>query len=275
MLWVIQHNLWKEEGFTSLTNALDRFGCPYEVVKVVPFTNRLIPVDYDQDIEHLEDIPEPTIPSEGLVVVCGSVTLARIAKNRGWTPGSFLNENFDYPKWRANYGAHLLNFDSEVCRFDEVSFTSSESLFVRPCKDTKAFCGQIFEKDEFEKWRDDVLVLSTGHSTLRADTRVAVAPPKQICREFRFFVVDKVLVTQSQYKLGNRVVLDPAVEPDIIAFAQEMVDMWQPSRAFVLDIALTDKGFKIVEINNLNSAGFYACDVMKIVAAVESMSFGS
>ncbi len=273
MFWVIQHNLWKEEGFTSLMNALDRFGCASEVVKVVPFSNRLIPVDYDQDIEHLEDIPEPTIPTEGLVVVCGSVTLARIAKTRGWIPGSFLTENFDYTKWRENYGAHLLNFESEVCRFDEVSFPSSKSLFVRPCKDTKAFCGQVFEKGEFEKWRNAVLDLSTGHTTLRANTQVAVAPLKHICREFRFFVVDKVLVTQSQYKLGTRVVMDPAVEPDIISFAQEMVDIWQPSRAFVLDIALTDEGFKIVEINNLNSAGFYSCDVTKIVAAVESMSF--
>jgi len=273
MLWIIQHNLWKEEGFTSLINALRRFNCPYEVVRVVPFTNRLIPVDYDQSIENLDDIPEPKIPTDGPIMVCGSVTLAKIAKKRGWTPGSFLNENFDYSKWRENYGANLLNFDSTVTRFDEILFPEANPLFIRPCHDTKAFSGKVFERDYFVKWQQDVLDLQTPDSILRGDTLVAVAPLKQIYQEFRFFVVDKVLVTQSQYKLGNRIIHNANVDPDIIDYAQQMVDLWQPARAFVIDIALTSEGMRIVEINNLNSAGFYACDVMKIVAAIENMSF--
>ena len=272
MLWVIQHNLWKEEGFNQLINALHRFDCPYVVVRVVPFSSRLIPVDYDRNIEHLEDIPEPDIPSDTSIVVCGSVTLAKIAKERGWNPGSFLNENFDYSKWRENYGQHLLNPDSTVCRFDEVSFTSSDRMFLRPCKDTKAFCGKVFGNEEFHEWRDEVMKLEAD-SVLRGETMVTVAPVKEIHREFRFFVVDGQTITGSQYKLGRQIVLDGAVEPDIVAFAQQMVDLWQPARAFVLDVALTEEGLKIVEINNLNSAGFYACDVMKIVAAVEAMAF--
>ena len=47
--------------------------------------------------------------------------------------------------------------------------------------------------------------------------------------------------------------------------------MWQPARAFVLDTALTPDGPRIVEVNCINSAGFYGADVKCIVVAVEAM----
>ncbi len=272
MFWVIQHNLWKEEGFRTLVDALERFGSPYQIVKVVPFSDRLVPVDYDRNIENLDDLPEPWIPDRGLVIAFGSITLAKIAAERGWVPGSFMNENFDFSRWRENYGAHLLNVDSQVCRFDEVEIGETP-MFLRPCEDTKAFTGKVFDQEEFDEWRNDVLALKTGYTSLKPDTLVSCAPPKTIYREYRFFVVDGKLVTQSLYKSGTRICHDPLVDDDVIAFARAMVDLWQPARAFVIDVALTPDGFRVIEINNLNSAGFYACDVMKIVAALESTKF--
>jgi hypothetical protein len=49
---------------------------------------------------------------------------------------------------------------------------------------------------------------------------------------------------------------------------------WQPQRAFVLDVAETADGPKIVEINTLNSAGFYAADIQRIVLALEELECG-
>ena len=51
------------------------------------------------------------------------------------------------------------------------------------------------------------------------------------------------------------------------------VDRFQPARAFVLDVADTLEGPKVIEVNNFNSAGLYACDVGKIVDAIEAMEF--
>ncbi|MBE9227396.1 ATP-grasp domain-containing protein [Phormidium sp. LEGE 05292] len=65
--------------------------------------------------------------------------------------------------------------------------------------------------------------------------------------------------------------LDTNIEPDAYEFALRMIAVWQPSRAFVFDIALTHEGYKIVEINCINSAGFYAADVSKIVNALQTM----
>lgn len=57
------------------------------------------------------------------------------------------------------------------------------------------------------------------------------------------------------------------------SFAQQMIDIWCPSRGFVIDVALTDDGYKMVEINGLNSAGFYAIDVQKLIEAIEGMHY--
>lgn len=40
---------------------------------------------------------------------------------------------------------------------------------------------------------------------------------------------------------------------------------YQPDKAFVIDIANTDNGLKIVELNCINCSGFYEADIQKII----------
>ena len=44
---------------------------------------------------------------------------------------------------------------------------------------------------------------------------------------------------------------------EAIAFARNMIAAYQPAEAFVLDICLTYDAWKVVEVNCINSAGFY------------------
>ena len=85
------------------------------------------------------------------------------------------------------------------------------------------------------------------------------------------FVVRGKVVTASLYKQGNVVRSSELVDDDVMYFAARMIHRWQPANAFVIDIADTPDGFKIIEINNINSAGFYAADCQKIVAAIEDL----
>ena len=128
-------------------------------------------------------------------------------------------------------------------------------------------------RDDFDHWRKRVIELGEGYTTLDADTMVSWASPKVIYKEYRFFVVDKQIVGESIYKIGNKIVYQPLVEDDARTFAQQMIDLWQPARAFVLDVAMVPDGYKVVEINCINSAGFYAIDVAKFVMAIEAMEF--
>lgn len=266
MHWIVQDNLHSEHGHIALMETLRRFEIPHDVIKVLPFSSHLPPADR----------MIPSINPTGAVMVCGSTSLGKLAKDMGWTPGSFHNENHDYRVWKQHYGNHLLNADAVVSKFGEVEY-HWDRFFLRPVEDTKSFSGDVYDWPTFETWQRQVIDLRETYTTLDYDTPVMMSPLKTIYRESRFFVVDGVVVTGSTYKVGTRVFATEEVPPSSWAYAQRMVDLWCPARAFVIDIALTDDeddGWnKIVEINNINSSGFYAVDIQKFVMAIEAMEF--
>jgi hypothetical protein len=169
-----------------------------------------------------------------------------------------------------------LNHDSIVCKFSEVTNTW-DTLFIRPCEDTKSFNGTVFDYADFSEWRNRVINLGETYGSLNADTMVAYSSPKNISKEFRFFVVDGKIVGQSQYgkrygRALNQTNYQYVVDDGAIEFVQKMIDIWQPAQGFVIDIAdLQNDEYKIIEINNLNSSGFYAIDLQKFVMAIENM----
>jgi hypothetical protein len=62
------------------------------------------------------------------------------------------------------------------------------------------------------------------------------------------------------------------VPEELAQFAQSCADRWQPNDAFSLDVAVTPRGFKAIELNSANSAGFYQCDIGAIIDAVNRLS---
>ena len=121
---------------------------------------------------------------------------------------------------------------------------------------------------DVDAWADSVKSIEEkNYTTIDSSTPVVVAPLKEIYREYRFFIVDGKVITGSLYKMGDQVVYKTELDDSEI-FTQKMVDLWQPAEAFVLDIALTKDGYKVLEVNCFNSAGYYAIDVGKLVHAV-------
>lgn len=256
--WIIQNNLYDERGYDVLIDTVERFKFPHTYVKVVPFSHELIP-----------DIPAP-----GLKIVMGSITLGKVAEKRGWSPGAFTNSNFNYRVWRSKLSPHLLNDDARICRFEDVEWHDDwRDFFIRPCLDDKSFSGTVMNWHDFKAWKYSVLDLKESYTTLDADTEVCYCTPREIYQEFRFFIVDGKVVTGSRYKIGRRVASSADVDPVFWKFAQRMVDQWQPHRAFALDVADTPNGPKVIEIGCLNSCGFYANDVQKLVFALNAMVF--
>jgi hypothetical protein len=58
-------------------------------------------------------------------------------------------------------------------------------------------------------------------------------------------------------------------------FAEKMAKIWSPSNAYVMDIAETDTGLFIVELNCLNGSGSYAANVSDIISSIENMYINS
>ena len=265
MHWIIQDNLFREEGLVTLLEALERLEIPHDVVKAVPFS--------EEAPEDEQLIPNPKV--SGRVMVCGSTMLCKIAKTRQWTPGSFLNENHDYRAWKENYGNHLLNPDAVVSRFEDVQ-PVFEEFFIRPCLDTKTFTGKVVTWEEYLVWKEKVLSIGEAYSTLDGDTMVSYAPIQTIYTETRFFIVDGKIATSSIYVCGglkHPKCMNIPVDTAATDFVNEMIKIWQPARGFVMDVALTPSGYKIIEINCLNSSGFYNIDVMALIDAIENMEY--
>jgi hypothetical protein len=157
-----------------------------------------------------------------------------------------------------------------VCRFEDTNF-DDELMFIRPIEDSKVFAGKVFDKDEFYTWKQKVCMLGEDCGTsLSKSTLIQLSKPKKIYSEHRFWVVKGKVVTSSTYKLGHTVIYQPLAEDSVFQkYAEERIAEWQPHDAFVIDIADTADGMKIVEINTLNSCGFYACDIQRLVIALE------
>lgn len=97
-----------------------------------------------------------------------------------------------------------------------------------------------------------------------------MAKLKEILLEWRFFVVNGKPITASLYKRGGEVRYDANVDQRVWDFAQKVCDTWCPNPALALDICENaDKELKVMEINSICSAGFYALDMFKFVAAIE------
>lgn len=248
---VVQENLFNEIGFSVLLKALEDNNCPYTIVKVLPHAKRgdIIDHNFGKDVVFAHELD---FPADKKVMVWGSLTLDGIAKERGWNPGCFQNENFDMRYLNKRFGGYMLNSDAVFCTFAEINFNTP--MFCRPVHDTKTFSGELIDPADLPKWKDSILHMSnTGYSMLTPDTPVMYATPKSVGLEARLFVVDGTIVSGSSYRsLGGQILYqridynNPLFHP-LLAFARDMLcidfaeeygDNWgKPiAPAFVIDV---------------------------------------
>lgn len=254
MHWVLQSNLFHEAGWQVMVDTLDRFEIPYSIHKVIPFVGEL----------------EPDIELTGNVVCFGAYSMRKTAQIKNWKPGVFDLEPYDFNVQLSHWGNHMLNSDSVVSRFEDVDFVD-EQMFMRPINDSKFFSGGVFEKDAFISWRRNVCVLEFDYGdSLTKDTLVQVCSLKNIHAEYRFWIVAGKIVTASTYRFAGKILYRSEVDQIYHDFVEQRIAEYQPHNAFVIDVCDTDDGIKIVEINTMNAAGFYAGDVQKLVIALET-----
>jgi len=270
MHWVLQDNLFNEAGYRDLLDTLKRFKFDYSIHKVIPFIGELT--------------PEPQIGTKN-VICMGSYSLRHAAKKNGWNPGVFDLEPQTFEVQKQHWGEHMLNYDSVVTPFKDAVFTE-DHMFIRPIEDSKIFAGKVMNADEFKQWQHQVVNLKEdyGHGENFGDQLIQVSSIKKIYAEYRFWIVDQKIVTASLYKRGNTVTYSSDVDMRIRWFATQIIrtdnckteqnmmlenNGWRPHDAFVLDVCETDQGMRVVEINTLNSSGFYAANLTDLVLALD------
>ena len=253
MYYVLQDNMFREDGFHNLQRALERLELPHSVHKVIPFVGHLI----------------PDINPKGKVIVFGSFSLDKEAKRKGWKPGSFAEDTLNYQTEIQEWGPGVMfNEDAHFCSFGDVPF-QEKPFFIRPVDDGKALVGQVMDWGEYSDWRKRLEKLEDNGGTLTLDTPVMISSKKTIWSETRVWIVEGKVVTASEYKRGSRVQYKPEVAPSILQYAQKHASRWSPAPSFVMDVVETPIGLRILEAGCINSAGFYAADMQKLVIALE------
>ena len=264
MHWILQENLFKESEWENLVTCLERFGIPYSVHKVIPFVGQLVPA---------------AEPRQEKVVCFGSYSMRHTARAQGWHPGVYDLFDQDFKVQLRHWGDRLLNHDSRVCAFKDVPLLA-QPTFLRPIDDSKYFAGKVFLPEEFNAWKHQVVDLGEDFgNSLTGDTLVQICVPKTIFAEYRYWIVDGRIVSKSMYKRGDKVLYCADVDARFDEFVMRCIGRhdegaapgWEPHRAFVIDVCDTPEGIRIVEINTINAAGFYAADVQEIVMALEEM----
>lgn len=133
-------------------------------------------------------------------------------------------------------------------------------LFIRPDSCKKLFAGQVYSKD---KWREEFNYLKqkNGEKIL-----AFVASPEWIGREWRCLFVGRELVGISDYMYEGEI-LDEAGQRNITEELKTLAktiranEYFSPEDNLTIDIGQrSDGSYGLVEINFLETAGWYAID---------------
>jgi ATP-grasp domain, R2K clade family 3 len=256
--WILQSNLIREHTFQAIRQSLLLDRISLEEVKIVPFSDEL------PEIETLGEI----------TVFYGSTTLVLNAYKRfGGGKGIFYDpDTFSMKTYLEHWGAAMLNADSKILTFADIvalGLDADSSWFVRPVEDDKAFSGKVFSYAEICALEGELV--HSNNPYLTTETLVAISAPKAITKEWRLFILEKQVISACRYTMHGSLSVDETDVPsEMIAFALKCCATFIPADVFVMDIALHDGAYKIVECNCFNDSGFYGHDIGRIIHAVNA-----
>ena len=217
------------------------------------------------------------LPPGAFAIVYGTYPTVRHAMlHRGWVPGGWCSpEKLDCAAYYPHFAAFLLNDRHEILTgvdaFRECgrlyhSFGAGGHVFARPTSVHKLFVGRLIAEVEFEA--------ALAPTRYDPETKVVVAAPRELGREWRLVVAGDEVVAGSQYAEGGVKSVAPGCPDEVLSFARAMLASvrWQPDELFMLDVCESDSGLRLVELNGFSCSWLYACDAGKVVGAASRVA---
>ncbi|OJJ16572.1 hypothetical protein BKI52_32165 [marine bacterium AO1-C] len=254
--WVLQKNLTPKPVLEQIKIALEEQAIGYKEVTVVPFSNEL---PQGLDLNKFN-------------VFYGSTTLMMNAYQNEQTKAGIFYEPalFSMSNYLKQWGRSLFNTDAQFFTFQELRaqrLPDNSQWFIRPNGDTKAFGGTLMTFGEIKSWYDKIAHLP--ESVVQPSTEVMIAPPKIPAKEWRCFIVNKQIVGACRYAWDGTLAVDSQDIPEEMqAFVQTCIDQYTPHPIFVMDIALYEHKYYLLECGCMNSTGFYKTAITPVIKAV-------
>lgn len=149
---------------------------------------------------------------------------------------------------------------------DNLQTSFSTPYFIKPSQDLKSFLPGILKSGQTVQ----NFVENSSYTPDYKKEILLVSPVIDIKEEYRFFVINEEIITGSLYKKNDKVIYNSYIPDKILGIAKDYAKLYQPSSIYTMDIAITQKGAKIVEYNCWNGSGLYHCDKPLLFQQVES-----
>jgi len=251
--WILQNNLIKPEIKKSIQKSLENDAISYEEVFVIPFSDEL-PIIQNQAEQY---------------VFYGSSTLIFNAYNHpDFQKGVFYHEeDFNICNYLAKWGSKMLNSDAQIsslASFIQNKYDLNSLWFIRPIADSKAFSGTVMQFSDIQTFVKNLEHSNNPH--LNSETIIAASQPKLIEKEWRHFIVNQQVISSSWYaQNGNLAVSGTDIPLGLIDFVENCCTQYTPHDIFVMDTALYQGEYFIIECNCFNGTGFYNHDIEAVI----------
>jgi|694.fasta_scaffold23084_4 hypothetical protein len=252
------------DRFDELESILQKRNLWYKTVKHIPFSLTW-------------DISLPNKDYSSYFPLC-SVNTMLLAKDIGMQV-YFTESNYDYTKFAKEYDEDFINHDLKTFRFGDLPQMEKESsnyltkqIYIRDAYGDNLIKGRVHSYMELTTKYTEYLGRSLGKKKIDDDYVMCYSTPKTIVSEYRFFVVNRKIVTASQYNseglywIRNIDMMYNTEFDEHFKFVERMINKYSPDDSFVIDICkLEDGSMKVVECNCINCSGFYAIDLELLI----------
>lgn len=259
--WIIQEfsnpTASSEQLLINYLNSIDR---PVTTFKYIPFGAT--------DFSFLQTIQEPA-------VFFGTWNVLNDLKNRNISypkPFAWCDlELFNCSTYYAKLHQFILQEDIYFYKLEDIDkdwlYKNDQDLFIRPNDNEKSFTGTVIGKNRFDFWRYQL------HDIYKVpkDLLVVTAKTKRIHSEWRLVIVDGKVAGSSLYKHSWGINIQPGCPQEVTDFAEKVASQWSPHPVYIMDVGSINNTYKVIEIGPFNYAGLYACDIKKIVDAINNL----
>jgi hypothetical protein len=217
------------------------------------------------------------IGSMDCVIACGCFPFVQCVRtNRHWVPGVWCNpETLACSVYYQHYRPYLLNQRhiittaiEAVRNQDAISATvgCDGEVFIRPDGCQKIFTGRVVASDEFRS--------ALGPALYDPTTRVVIAAPRPIAREWRLIIAEGAVIAAGQYLVGGEIVLVPGCPKEVWEYATTMLAAvpWRPDEIFMADVCESGGGLYLLELNGFSSSAVYPCDYCAVVEVASRLA---
>jgi hypothetical protein len=247
--WIIQNSI-NDHNLEAMVEACKKNGLQYYLVDYIPFSNEL-----------------PSFPRNPNNIYYGSVNFCNKVLTEVGGKGIFINDNFSMEVFLNIFKEKMFNYDSKILTISEVLKLNleEEQYFMRPDNDNKLFDGEVISK-EFLK---EKLIKLIDCEQADLNTKILLGKPFGCKKEWRNFVVDGEIVSSTLYREDFNIKKSREDIPEeMLNFVKSVIAIFQPHNVFCIDIVLSGDEYYILEFGSLNSCGFYAADIEKIMLAI-------